>query len=159
MYQRILVPVDGGDTAHQALQEAIKLAQSLSAHLRLLYVVDELSFIDPESYIDIAALRDIHRQTGERVLAAGAAMVRQAGVAVETQLLETLTDSVENSIDAEAQHWQADLMVLGTHGRSGFSRLLFGSVAENVVRHSPVPVLLVRDHPKASSATPPPIAN
>lgn len=144
MYQRILVPMDGSNTAQQALQEAVKLAQCLSAQLRLLYVVDELNYIDPDSYVNIVELRNIHQQAGERVLAAGYELAQQAGISVETHLLETLIDSVENSIDAEALHWEADLMVLGTHGRSGLNRLLFGSVAENVVRHSPVPVLLVR---------------
>lgn len=145
MYQRILVPMDGSNTAQQALQEAVKLARYLSAQLRILYVVDELNYIDPDSYVNIVELRNIHQQAGERVLAAGYELAHQAGVAVETHLLETLTDSVGNAIDAEAVRWKADLMVLGTHGRSGLNRLLFGSVAENVVRHSPVPVLLVHN--------------
>jgi nucleotide-binding universal stress UspA family protein len=144
MYKRILVPVDGGATANQALQEAIKLAHALSAQLRVVYVLDELNFVNPEDYVDFTALREIHEQIGEQVLRHAHQIIEQAGLGVETGLLETLMESIEQTIDTEATRWEADLIVMGTHGRAGLNRLLFGSVAEGVVRHSPVPVLLVR---------------
>lgn len=64
---------------------------------------------------------------------------------VETALLETGGERIASVIYREAQRWQADLIVIGTHGRSGFSRLFLGSVAEGVVRMAMVPVLLVPD--------------
>lgn len=145
MYKRILVPIDGSETAGRALREAIKLADG-KAQLRLLHVVEEVYPLDAEGYafIDYAALREVARSSGERLLAKAAEMARQTGAAVETSLLEAEGDRVANMIDAEARNWPADLIVIGSHGRSGFSRLLFGSVAEGVVRGSSVPVLLVR---------------
>lgn len=145
MYQRILVPIDGSDTAERALREAIKLADG-KAQLRLLHVVEEVYPLDAEGYafIDYGALRDVARSSGERLLAKAGGTARQAGAAVETSLLEAEGDRVANVIDTEARNWPADLIVIGSHGRSGFSRLLFGSVAEGVVRGASVPVLLVR---------------
>lgn len=145
MYQRILVPVDGSHAANLALQEAIKLAGNLSAQLRLVYVLDELNFVNPEGYVDFAALREIHQQTAAQVLAQAAGHVQQSGIAVESGILETLLKNIEQTIDTEASRWKADLIVMGTHGRAGLNRLLFGSVAEGVVRHALIPVLLVRE--------------
>lgn len=145
MYQRILIPVDGSATSERALQEAIKLAAG-KAGLRLVYVIEAIYPLDAEGYafIDYAALQDAVRHTGERVLAQAAAQARQSGAPVETALLEAGGERVAAVIADEARQWQADLIVIGTHGRSGLSRLLLGSVAEGVLRGAPVPVLLVR---------------
>jgi nucleotide-binding universal stress UspA family protein len=145
MYQRILVPVDGSDTSARALQEAVKLANG-KAKLRLVYVLEDAYPLDAEafSYIDTEALHEAARHTGERILAQAAGSVRQSGAAVETSLLEAGGQRIASVIDAAAKSWQAELIVLGTHGRSGLSRLLLGSVAEGVVRGTTIPVLLIR---------------
>jgi nucleotide-binding universal stress UspA family protein len=145
MYQRILVPIDGSATSGRALQEAIKLADG-KAHLRLVYVLEEAYLLDAESYafIDYAALQEAMRHTGERALAQAAEQVRQSGMTAETALLESAGARVASIIDVEARNWQADLIVIGTHGRSGLNRLVMGSVAEGVVRVASVPVLLIR---------------
>ena len=145
MYQRILVPIDGSDTSARALQEAIKLADS-AALLRLVYVLEEVYALDAEGYafIDYAALQQAVRRTGERTLALAAEKVRRSGKRSETALLEADGQRIASVIESEARHWQADLIVIGTHGRSGLNRLLLGSVAEGVVRVASVPVLLVR---------------
>ncbi len=145
MYQRILVPIDGSATSERALQEAIKLAAGKDC-LRLVYVIEEIYPLDAEgyAYIDYAALQDAVRHTGERALVQAAEKVRSSGATAETALLEAHGERVASVIDSEASHWPADLIVIGTHGRSGLSRLLLGSVAEGVVRGASVPVLLVR---------------
>lgn len=144
MYQRILVPIDGSATSDRALQEAIKLIDAQPSLLRLVHVVDDLQFLDTEGYVDYAELRDLTRKIGERALAKAEEVVRQADITVETSLLEANGERIARVIDAEANSWSADLIVIGTHGRSGFNHLLFGSVAEGVVRGAQVPVLLVR---------------
>jgi len=145
MYQRILVPIDGSATAERALQEAIRLAAG-RAQLRLIYVLEEVYPLDAEGYafIDYDALRKAARHTGERALARAADKVQQSGAMAETALLEAAGERIAGVIDGDALHWDADLIVIGTHGRSGLSRLLLGSVAEGVVRGASVPVLLVR---------------
>lgn len=145
MYQHILVAIDGSKTSERALQEAVKLAAG-KAQLRLVYVAEDIYPLDAEGYafIDYAALQQAVRKTGERTLAQAAEKLRESGVAVETALLEANGERVASVIDGDALKWQADLIVIGTHGRTGLSRLLLGSVAEGVVRGASVPVLLVR---------------
>lgn len=144
MYKRILVPIDGSSTADRALHEAIKLIDEQPALLRLVHVVDDLQFLDAEGYVDYAALRDLTRQIGERALDRAREIAQQADITVETSLIDAAGERIARVIDAEALSWGADLIVIGTHGRAGFDHLLFGSVAEGVVRGSSVPVLLVR---------------
>ena len=145
MYQRILIPIDGSKTSERALQEAIKLASDKTA-LRLIYVIEEVYPLDAEGYafIDYAALQAAVRRTGERALAQAVEKVQASGTLAETALLEAHGERIASVIDNEASHWRADLIVIGTHGRSGMNRLLLGSVAEGVVRGTSVPVLLVR---------------
>jgi nucleotide-binding universal stress UspA family protein len=145
MYQRILVPVDGSETSERALQEALKLGGS-AAQFRLLYVVEQIYSLGTEGYefIDYDALQQAVRSSGERILAQAAERVQRSGNRAEVVLLDTDGQRVASVIEGEALRWQADLIVIGTHGRSGLSRLLLGSVAEGVVRLSTVPVLLIR---------------
>lgn len=144
MYKRILVPIDGSSTSDRALLETIKLIDDQPAQVRLLHVVDDLHFLNAEGYVDYAELRDLTRKIGERALNKAEEVMRQADITVDTSLLDANGERIASVIDAEATSWGADLIVIGTHGRSGFNHLLFGSVAEGVVRGASVPVLLVR---------------
>jgi len=144
MYQRILVPIDGSPTSERALKEALKIADKNSM-LRLIYAVEQTYPLDAEgfAFIDYAALKEAVRSTGERALAQAENLVESSGMNVETALLEN-PGNAATLIDDEAMNWKADLIVIGTHGRSGLSRLLLGSVAEQVARGVTIPVLLVR---------------
>ena len=144
MYQRILVPVDGSQTSDSALNEAIRFAQQHNSMLKLVHVVEAARFFDAEQVIDYAALQEMAQRSGTQVLEHAMEAVKQAGLTVETDLLESDGQRVENMIVDEAKRWMADLIVIGTHGRSGVSRLLFGSVAEGVVRGAHTPILLIR---------------
>ena len=146
MYQRILVPIDGSPTSQRALEEALGLARQSSEgpQLELLYVIEIILFPDSEIYFNYAELRNSMRSSGEKILAQAKKTVQDAGMAVQTRLLEADGERIASVIVEEAKRWPADLIVIGTHGRSGFSRILFGSVAEGVVRTAHVPVLLVR---------------
>ena len=144
MYKRILVPVDGSPTSDKALREAISLIDGQSARLLLVHVVEDVQYLDTEGYVDYAALLDVTRAIGERTLGKAEAAALQAGITVEKVMPDANGRRVAQVVDAEADSWSADLIVIGTHGRSGFSHLLFGSVAEGVVRGASVPVLLVR---------------
>ena len=146
MYSKILVAVDESETSRHALKHAIELARKLSATLRVVHVVD-MSWlpIGPEVAIDTGALSATRREVGARTIAAARDTIEQAGFAAETVLTETETpiQRVADSIIREASDWGADLVVLGTHGRRGFQRLMLGSVAEQMARLSSGPVLLV----------------
>jgi len=148
MYQRILVPIDGSPTAERGLAEAIKLGRLTGAQLRLIHVVDELSFALSASQGMTVTMSgdmlDILREAGTEILAQGAASVRAAGLQVDTVLKDSFAGRVSDLVINEAGAWPADLIVLGTHGRRGVGRLFLGSDAETIVRSAPVPVLLLR---------------
>ncbi|WP_430232053.1 universal stress protein [Nitrosomonas communis] len=150
MYRRILVPVDGSTTSNCALQEAIKLAQQHHAQLELVHVFEDILYWVDERYINYAELQETARESSEKILIEAQALVQQGGLATGIKLLEAKGQRTANVIVAEAERWQADLIVIGTHGRTGFSRLLLGSVAEGVVRTAAIPVLLIRGHSHGS---------
>lgn len=152
MYRKILVPVDGSPSSSRGLAEAIKLARNMNSTIRLVHVVNEYIFdpaYTPSVYYEpwLEALRSGGREILERSLA----MVRDAGVECQTGLIETIGGSVAQLILADAKAWQPDLIVMGTHGRRGVSRVVLGSDAETVLRAATVPVLLVRDTQKSGA--------
>jgi nucleotide-binding universal stress UspA family protein len=136
--------MDGSSTSERALQEALGLARQQTAQLELVYVMEDVLFLENEAYINYEEVQKSARSEGEKILAQAQAVVQQAGVEAEQRLLEARGERIASVIIEEARRWPADLIVIGTHGRSGFSRILFGSVAEGVVRMAHIPVLLVR---------------
>jgi nucleotide-binding universal stress UspA family protein len=146
MYQRILVPVDGSPTSTHGLQEAIRIARLSGGRLRLLHALDDTSIalsFDAYSGYPSDWLESL-RQDGKDLLADAKTVASAAGVDVETVLRDNFSLPVHELIISEAAAWPADLIVLGTHGRRGIGRVMLGSSAENVLRRSPVQVLLVR---------------
>ena len=147
MYQKVLVPVDGSATSELGLQEAMKLARLTGASVRLLHVVDVLSLaIAGAGTAGVAGdMLAAVRESGRTILRRAEASVQAAQLTVDTVLHENTSGRVAEIIADEVTSWGADLVVLGTHGRRGVGRLILGSDAEQVLRLSPVPVLLVRD--------------
>jgi nucleotide-binding universal stress UspA family protein len=146
MFKRILVAVDGSDTAEQALLEAINLAKEHQAHLRIVHVVDIVN-INLGAEIPLSSeISEAMIKNGREILRKAEAVARGAGIPVETRLLEidTLGHRIPEMIAADAEAWPADLIVICTHGRRGVSHLFLGSVAEGVVRVATKPVLLIR---------------
>jgi len=146
MYQRILVPIDGSHTAARGLAEAIALARELKATLRLLNLTGDFALmVEMSSAIDFEKYREGLNQFGQRLLAEASEQAKAQGVASETSMLDLRGNRVADAIVEEARKSRCDLIVIGTHGRRGVSRAMLGSDAENVMRSSPVPVLLVRE--------------
>ena len=145
MYKRILVAVDGSSTSDLALDEAIKLGKDQQALIGVVNAVDQAVLILETPYV-LPEFLEAARKSGEAVLEKARERVLQAGLQVETQLtgVDTFTDRAADLINAEASRWNADLLVIGTHGRRGFNHMLLGSVAEAVIRTAVTPVLLVR---------------
>ncbi len=157
MYQRILVPIDGSPTSTQGLDEAIRLARVTGGRIRLLHVLDQLIFATGfetgATYLnDVLPLL---REDGERILGTGRERAQASGIAVDTLQSECFATRTSDVVCAEATAWNADLIVIGTHGRRGVSHVLLGSDAEQVVRNAHIPVLLIRavDAPPAPLAT------
>ena len=152
IYGKILVPVDGSETSAKGLQEAIKLAKALGSKLCLVHVVDEL-IIDYSAGLAGGApfsgdVIEGLREGGKAILAKAEATVRKSKLEPKGVLLEAIGGHSAHLIVAQAQEWGANLIVMGTHGRRGIRRLALGSDAEQVIRTSSVPVLLVRSAPE-----------
>ena len=145
MYKRILVPIDGSDTAARGLAEAIGLARDLKATVRLLNMTsDFVLMVEMSTAIDFEKFREGLNQFGQHLLEKASEQAQAQGVTTETSLHDLHGGRVADAIVEEARQSRCDLIVIGTHGRRGVSRAMMGSDAENVVRSSPVPVLLVR---------------
>lgn len=145
MFKRILVPVDGSTPSRQALAMALQLAQGSGGQLRLVHVLDRTAYLtgyDPGVAASGQLFEALHG-SGQRLLEEAAATAGEAGVTAETVLVEELTRLGE-AVAGAASSWGADLIVVGTHGRRGPSRLFLGSGAEQIIRLSPVPVLVTR---------------
>ncbi|HEX2789295.1 MAG TPA: universal stress protein [Steroidobacteraceae bacterium] len=147
MYERILVAIDGSDTSSRACVEAIRLASAQKARLRVLYVV---SYAYVSAILGGGQTGDLLRRLradAQTALDAAEVAGRNAGLEVEPRLLEHHSTQIGEGIIEDAQKWQADLIVMGTHGRRGFARDVLGSDAVYVAGHARVPVLLVRSIP------------
>lgn len=146
VYQRILVPVDNSESSQLAIQEAKRLACESNATLRLLHVVDLAQFAwwNSSQFIDVTLLQKGLKAAGETILTQVSALLKADNLKVETALIEVWGESLAKGIINEAKSWQADLIVMGTHGRTGLTHLLLGSVAEGVIYEATTPVLLIR---------------
>jgi nucleotide-binding universal stress UspA family protein len=146
MFKRILVAVDGSNTAELALQEAIKLSKEFQAQLRIVHAVDIVNINLGTEFPNPPEITDALIKSGKEILRKAEAAARLAGIAVESHLIEidTLAHRIPEMIAADAEAWPADLIVICTHGRRGLSHLFLGSIAEGVVRVATKPVLLIR---------------
>lgn len=145
MYERILVGVDGSTPGMSALEEAVRLAKEQKAKLRIVHVVDEGLVLPPQvPSFNLGETEPRRQERGRAVVEAARARARQEGVEPETILLEEVTHQPGRLIIEQALEWPASLIVCGTHGWHGVRRLLLGSDAEYVLRHTPVPLLIVR---------------
>lgn len=141
MYTRILVPTDGSEGSMVAIDHAVDLALVHDAVLRGVYVVNESALAGASVEVPWEGLYAHLREEGESALERLRDRAEMADIPVETELREGRPSQkiVEEAIEAEC-----DLIVMGTHGRSGLDRLLLGSVAEGVIRTATVPVLTVK---------------
>jgi len=149
MFRKILVCLDGSSLAEQVLPYATEVAQRFGSRVVLLQVIHL-----PASFAAAAA------QGGEKILAeevgrlAGearaylegvAAPLREKGLEVEAAALE---GTPSEAIVIYARENEVDLIAIGTHGRKSLGRLIFGSVADHVLKHSSIPVLTVKPQDK-----------
>ena len=140
MFDEILVPTDGSENARRALDHATMLAAVFDATVHGVYVVNFTYAADFEGGIDSDSVRGALEGEGEDALDTVGASCQDAGVDWTTEILEGRTSA---RISGYATTNDIDLIVMGTHGRSGISRLLLGSVTEAVIRQCELPVLTI----------------
>lgn len=142
LFKKILVPIDGSKTSDKALDYALRLAREGKGQIRLVHCIDELSFLGSHEYS--SELMQIAQENGNRILQAGTATAKAMGVAADHMLIDRVAQRLGDSVADAAGDWGADLIVIGTHGRRGIGRVLLGSGSEQILRLSPVPVLMIR---------------
>ena len=143
MYRKILVPTDGSACAQQAVHEAVGLAKSLGAEITFLYALENpltTGTASPEALPYSAQLWDDLKTMADEALEAASA-VAEAQEVHATALRVDNRAPVQAILEAEEDH---DLVIMGTHGRRGFNRWMFGSVAEGALRRAKRPFLLIR---------------
>ena len=136
--RKILCPVDFSETAHVALFRAVELAGESGGKLTLLHVYQAPS---TDGIVYAPQMLGEMQAAAERGLAEWAAQAQALGVTADTVVLMGVPWQETVNL---AQSRGCDLIVVGTHGRTGLKRALIGSVAEKVVRHAPCAVLVVR---------------
>lgn len=139
----ILFPTDFSQGARAAMDYAVSLAQDYKAKLILLYVIQDISIAEwyiPSSISAADLVEDMQKSAEKEMEKWGAEAAAQ--VSVVDRLVTRGVPFVEIIATAKAKN--ADLIVIGTHGRTGIDHMLFGSTAEKVVRKSTCPVLTVR---------------
>lgn len=149
MYTHILVATDGSELAQRGVEHGLSLARRLGAKVSILNVSEPVpayamgaEFGAAGPLVDLEAYRQSGREAADRILGKAKAAAETAGVPAETIHVELMRPA-EAIVDT-AKERGCNLIVMASHGRSGFGRLFLGSQAIETLTHSPVPVLVVR---------------
>jgi nucleotide-binding universal stress UspA family protein len=137
---RILVPTDGSEPSVAATEFAVVMAKTFGAALKAIYVdtgYEQLEY--PEEAMDEELYEGVHPSIKGLVIAK--TMCDRNGVECS---IEIVKGGVAKRIVATAIEWEADMIVIGDTGRTGLKRIALGSVAETVVKGSPIPVLVIK---------------
>jgi nucleotide-binding universal stress UspA family protein len=139
-FKRILVPIDGSDTSSKALRVALDMAKETGGQVRLVHCLNELAY---QGEFTVQVHQEA-RASAQAVLSDGLKVANAAGANADTKLIEFAAQRLGESIADAAREFEADLVVVGSHGRRGMGRVLLGSGAEQIIRTSSVPVLVIR---------------
>ena len=144
MFKHILVPVDGSNTSQLAVAKAIELAKAFASSVTVIYVIDPYPFTGVGTDFAYGQAEYLSAATAEANAAVHAAKttLSEAGVPVDTSVIEA--HAAWRGIVEAGESLQVDLIVMGSHGRSGLEKIMLGSVAQAVLSHTKLPVLVVR---------------
>lgn len=138
-FEKVLIAVDYGPIAAHAVDVGVDLAHAMGAQLAFVHAVDPTIELLPESGIPAAQLLAEAEREGKKLLERFKDELGEPASPVFFAMGKPAHEIVE-----AARMWHADVLVVGTHGRGGIKRVVLGSVAEDVMRHAPCPVLAVR---------------
>lgn len=153
LHRHLLVPVDGSRASRHVVHHAAGLARQLEARMTVVHVLEEIGVplvqYGMEPYVELESVGveviEAHRDAGRRLLDDVVAEVG-GDFRVDGRLVEAGGRRVAEVIVTTADELDADLIVMGTHGHRGLSRVFLGSVADGVIRASDLPVTLIRHH-------------
>jgi nucleotide-binding universal stress UspA family protein len=155
MYTRILAAIDGSRASRLALDEAVKIAGASGASIVAVCVVEHAAQL-----VDVGAVYQGGEEASPEAIEAATAALEEAeavfkarGIEGTARVVDAYGESVASVIARVAAECEAELIVIGTHGRHGVRRVLLGSVAESLLRSVDLPVLLVRHDEAVRGAT------
>ena len=140
-FKKILIPTDGSEYTQKAITQGLEIARVMGAEVTALYVVDQTSFVNFPMDSTVVSIYSLLEKEGQD--AVDHVVEEGAKVGVKVTPLVQEGSPVKRIVELAKDH---DLVVMGTLGRTGISKILLGSVAERVVRFAPTPVLVVRSN-------------
>lgn len=145
-YQHILVPVDGSEISYSAVRHAASIAKAFQSKLTLISLVVEDPFVSVDFYYTSAMMKEYFVEAysnAKKALAEAQKLsLDEYEIDAETHIIKGLV-SGEQIADA-ANEYQVDLVVMGSHGRTGLKKLFLGSFAQDVLQHVHLPVMIVK---------------
>ena len=145
MFEHILVPIDGSSTARQAIDKTLVIAEKFKSTVTLIYVIDPYAFTGVGTDFSYGQAEYISAATAEAegAISAATRIFEEHAIPVKGSVVEG--PSVYRSILDTAEAINADLVIMGSHGRRGLEKLVLGSVTAQVLSHAHLSVLVVRD--------------
>src|SRR5215469_1268274 len=140
MYRHILIPTDGSEPADRGLAQGLALAKYLGAEVTVIFVVEPFSEMSGRFLEAVATYAELRKEQAKTVLERAAKAAKEAGVSCEAIQVEN--GQPHEAIIAATEEKRCDLIVMSSHGRSGLSTLLIGSVTNKVLTHAKTPVLV-----------------
>jgi nucleotide-binding universal stress UspA family protein len=140
MYRHILIPTDGSELAEHGVAHGLALAKFHGAKVSIIFVVEPFSELTGRFLEAVATYAALRKEQATSVLDGAASAARQAGVACET--IQAESGHPHQAIIKTAEDKGCDLIVMSSHGRSGLSMLLIGSVTHKVLTQARTPVLV-----------------
>lgn len=144
-YKQILVPVDGSQISFSAVKKAAQIAKAFDGQLTLISLVAEDPFTDADFYYSSSIMKEYFVQAHEnatKALSEALEVAKAEGVDAQTQIVKGQVSA--EGIAETAATLKADLIVMGSHGRKGFQKMLMGSFAQDILRNTELPVLVVK---------------
>jgi nucleotide-binding universal stress UspA family protein len=140
MYRHILIPTDGSELAEQGVAQGLALAKSLGAKVSVIFVVEPFSEMTGRLQEAVATYAELRKELAASALDRAATAAKEAAVSCET--IQAENAQPHRAIIAAAEEKGCDLIVMSSHGRSGLSALLIGSVTNKVLTHAKISVLV-----------------
>jgi nucleotide-binding universal stress UspA family protein len=145
LFKHLLVPVDGSSTSRQSIEKAIAIAEAFKSKVTVIYVIDPYAFTGVGTDFSYGQAEYLSAATTEANAAIEAAKVafQEHGISVTASIVEG--HAIYRGILETAESVNADLLIMGSHGRRGLEKLVLGSVTAQVLSHAHLPVLVVRE--------------
>ncbi len=146
MFKKIYTPIDNSDISDKVMQEAIDLAKSSGAKLRIAHVVNLEQITFGIEVIGVVELKETLLGIANKLVDHIKVILKKKGVEADVVLLENYGSDLATLIVEDAQSWGADLFVLGSHHLGSFSHFITGGVAEDIAHDSDIPILMITKH-------------